>query len=239
MSNKYGASRGISQCANACRNLIFLPASCAEDANISNQIRKTVSAVLFPLVAAACGPRGLFNVLEWLQESREKTYMRAATMRMAVLGAFLLSGAAIAALPVQNGTAPGGKAESARLKIAHPEVPRIAALEVKQLTDKKADFVIIDTQPAENYLMWHIPAAVNIPYISTANPTDRELMLVALPMNKLIVIYCLCEEGTDSARMALELKRLGYDDDKVKVLEGGLIKWDERGYPMIKTETPQ
>ncbi len=86
--------------------------------------------------------------------------------------------------------------------------------------------------------MWHVPTAVNIPYISTANPADRELMLIALPMDKLIAIYCLCEEGTDSARMALELKRLGYDSDKIRVLEGGLIKWDEAGYPMVKQEIP-
>jgi rhodanese-related sulfurtransferase len=39
--------------------------------------------------------------------------------------------------------------------------------------------------------------------------------------------------------MALEMKRLGYDGDKVKVLEGGLIKWDEAGYPMIKQEIPR
>lgn len=48
-----------------------------------------------------------------------------------------------------------------------------------------------------------------------------------------------CEEGTDSARMALELKDLGYSDDKIKVLEGGLIKWDELGYPIIKQEIPR
>jgi rhodanese-related sulfurtransferase len=39
--------------------------------------------------------------------------------------------------------------------------------------------------------------------------------------------------------MALELRRLGYDPGKVRVLEGGLIKWDEAGYPMIKTEAPE
>ncbi len=128
---------------------------------------------------------------------------------------------------------------SPKVTLTHPEVPRIAALEVKAMLAKKADIVILDTQPSENYEMWHIPTAVNIPYISTGNPTDREMMLVALPMDKLIVIYCLCEEGTDSARMALELKRLGYDSDKIKVLEGGLIKWDESGYPMIKQEVPE
>ena len=165
--------------------------------------------------------------------------MRSKAGLVAVMGVFVLSLAAFAAHPVQNETIPGRKAEPAKTIITHPEVPRIAALEVKRLMEKKADFVIIDTQPAENYQMWHIPAAVNIPYISTANPTDREMMLVALPMDKLIVIYCLCEEGTDSARMALELNRLGYDHDKVNVLEGGLIQWDEKGYPMIKAETPQ
>jgi rhodanese-related sulfurtransferase len=123
--------------------------------------------------------------------------------------------------------------------IVHPEVLRMPAAELAQLLKRKADIVIVDTQPSDGYQMWHIPSAVNIPYVSTANPTDRELMLIALPMNKVIVVYCLCEEGTDSARMALELRRLGYDDDKIKVLEGGLIKWDEKGYPMIKTEVPE
>lgn len=139
----------------------------------------------------------------------------------------------------QPDTATPRAGASPKAILSHPEISRIAALEVKELLAKKADIVIVDTQPPENYEMWHIPTAVNIPYIPTANPTDREMMLVALPMDKLIVIYCLCEEGTDSARMALELKRLGYDSDKIKVLEGGLIKWDESGYPMIKQEAPQ
>jgi rhodanese-related sulfurtransferase len=165
--------------------------------------------------------------------------MRAMVIVIEVLTAFVLSNASIGVLPAQPGNSPGKIAESSKITLAHPEVPRIAALEVKQLIAKKAEIVIVDTQPAENYEMWHIPAAINIPYISTANPTDRGLMLLALPMDKLVVIYCLCEEGTDSARMALELIHLGYDHDKVRVLEGGLIKWDEKGYPMIKTKLPQ
>ena len=124
------------------------------------------------------------------------------------------------------------------IKLAHPEVPRIPADEVKRMIAEKADLVIVDTQPADNYAMWHLPSAVNIPYIFTANPMDRELMLTALPMDKLIVIYCLCEEGTDSAKMALELTGLGYDKDNVKILEGGLIQWDAKDYPMVKQELP-
>jgi len=165
--------------------------------------------------------------------------MRATVIFLEVMMAFILSDAAIGATPAQTGSPTGKMVVSSKIKLSYPEVSRIAALEVKQLIAKKADIVIIDTQPAENYEMWHIPTAVNIPYISTGNPTDREMMLRALPMSKLIIIYCLCEEGTDSARMALELIRLGYDNGKVKVLEGGLVKWDEAGYPMIKQEIPK
>ena len=123
------------------------------------------------------------------------------------------------------------------IKLAHPEVPRIPAEKVKRMIEEKADFIIVDTQPPDNYEMWHLPSAVNMPYISTANPMDRQLMLIALPMDKLIVIYCLCEEGTDSARMVLELIDLGYSKDNIRILEGGLIQWDANDYPIIRSET--
>jgi rhodanese-related sulfurtransferase len=166
--------------------------------------------------------------------------MQAKAILLGALAAFMPGDAAmpiaffVATPPAQSGIPAGKIAAYSKIKLAYPEVPRIPAKEVKHLIAKKADIVIVDTQPPDNYDMWHIPSAVNIPYISTGNPTDRELMLIALPGDKLIVIYCLCEEGTDSARMALELIRLGYSRDNIRVLEGGLIKWDELGYPMIK-----
>jgi rhodanese-related sulfurtransferase len=121
-------------------------------------------------------------------------------------------------------------------KQTNTEVQRIQPSELVRLLEKKADIVLVDTQSADGYEMWHIPSAINIPYVSTEDPTNRQLMLMGLPMEKLIVIYCLCEEGTDSARMALELRQLGYGLENIKVLEGGLIQWDEKGRPMIKQE---
>jgi rhodanese-related sulfurtransferase len=125
-----------------------------------------------------------------------------------------------------------------KVKLAHPEIPRIPARELVQLLKKKAEIVVVDTQDPDGYEMWHIPSAVSIPYISTEDPTNRQLMLMALPLDKPIVIYCLCEEGTDSAKMAIELIQLGYSKEKVRVLEGGLALWDEKGYPMVKTKIP-
>jgi rhodanese-related sulfurtransferase len=132
-----------------------------------------------------------------------------------------------------GGSAIAEKAQT-QVKPAYPEVPRMPAKELAQMLKRKADIVIVDTQSPDGYEMWHIPSAINITYSSTANPTDRQLMLIALPMDKQIVIYCLCEEGTDSAKMALELRQLGYSNENVKVLEGGLVLWDEKGYPMVK-----
>jgi len=134
---------------------------------------------------------------------------------------------------------PGAQKGETKVKVAYPEVPRMPAEELVQLMKKKAEIVIVDTQSADGYEMWHVPSAINVTYDSTADPTNRQLMLMALPMDKPIVIYCLCEEGTDSAKMALELRQLGYSNENVKVLEGGLVLWDEKGYPMIKQRIPE
>ncbi len=133
----------------------------------------------------------------------------------------------------------GAQKGETKVKLAYPEVPRMPAKELVQLLKKKAQIIIVDTQSADGYEMWHIPSAINITYDFTADPMNRQLMLTALPMDKQIVIYCLCEEGTDSAKMALELRQLGYSNENVKVLEGGLVLWDEKGYPMVKQPIPQ
>ena len=166
--------------------------------------------------------------------------MRVAAMLMAVLSTFALSGGMIEASPQQTETAREATGGSAKIKIAHPEVFRIPAKEVKEMLAKKADFVLVDTSPADYFEMWHIPSAVNIPYITLADdPSKRDSVLGKLPKDKLIVLYCLCEEGADSSELALILRQMGYRRDRVKVLEGGMVKWNEAGYPMIKTEVPE
>ncbi len=144
-------------------------------------------------------------------------------------------------LPGSSQDSRSGSAQKtdAKVKLAHPEVQRMPAKELVQLLKKKADIVIVDTQSVDGYEMWHIPSAINITYDAMADPMNRQLMLMELPVDKPIVIYCLCEEGTDSAKMALELRQLGYSNDSVKVLEGGLVLWDEKGYPMIKQRIPE
>ena len=79
--------------------------------------------------------------------------MKVTAILLGVLTASILCDAAvpiafpIGAPPAQDRDSAGKIAVSSEIKLAHPEVPRIPAKEVKQLIAKKADIVIIDTQP--------------------------------------------------------------------------------------------
>ena len=74
--------------------------------------------------------------------------------------------------------------------LAHPEVLRITAEELKQLIDAKADIVIVDTRDSLSYDFGHIPGAINIYYDPNGDPMTREMTLVALPYDKDIIFYC-------------------------------------------------
>ena len=126
-----------------------------------------------------------------------------------------------------------------KIQIVHPEVPRIPAAELKELLASKADIVLVDVNPKDSFDTFHIPSAINISYTSLNGTAKRDARLARLPKDKLIVLYCLCEEGSDSSEMALILRKMDYRRDRVKVLEGGLVKWDEKGYPIFKQELPE
>jgi len=74
--------------------------------------------------------------------------------------------------------------------LPHPEVARIDAEELRDMLDNKADVVVVDTRDGLSYEDGHIPSAINVYYDPIADPSTREMTLVALPMNRQIVIYC-------------------------------------------------
>jgi rhodanese-related sulfurtransferase len=120
---------------------------------------------------------------------------------------------------------------AAKEEVVLPNIPRITVEELKQMIEKGADMVTVDTRDGGSYEAGHIKGAVNIYYDPTADPMDRQMMLIALPMDKLIVTYCDCTDDANSAHMAEELYKLGYDREKVKVLSGGSLRWVELKYP--------
>lgn len=115
-----------------------------------------------------------------------------------------------------------------------PDLPRISVEELKQMIDKNADIVIVDTRDGGSYAAGHIKGAINIYYDVTSDPMQRQMMLIALPMDKLIVTYCDCTDDANSANVAQELYDLGYDMKYLRVLSGGSLRWVELKYPLEK-----
>ena len=75
-------------------------------------------------------------------------------------------------------------------EMMHPEVPRITAEELKQLINEEGEFVLVDSRDSASYDQGHIKGAINIFYDPTGDPVSIEMMLIGLPMDKLIIIYC-------------------------------------------------
>ena len=119
--------------------------------------------------------------------------------------------------------------------VLFPELPRITVEELKKKIDKgDKDFVVLDVRDAASYAAGHIKGAINISYDPTGDPMNRQMMLMVLPMDRLIVTYCDCTDDGNSAAVADELiSTLGYEQDKVSVLSGGSLKWVEMKYPMV------
>jgi rhodanese-related sulfurtransferase len=123
--------------------------------------------------------------------------------------------------------------EDSKSKVVFPNIPRISAEELKKKVDKGArDFVLVDVRDSSSYEAGHIKGAINIYYNATADPMDRQMMLLALPMDKLVITYCDCSDDASSASIAEELYKLGYEREKTKVLSGGSLRWVELKYPM-------
>jgi len=74
--------------------------------------------------------------------------------------------------------------------LPHPQVARIEVEKLRAMIEADEDIVVVDTRDALTYEDGHIPTAINIYYNPIADPTTREMFLVALPMNKPIIIYC-------------------------------------------------
>ena len=110
------------------------------------------------------------------------------------------------------------------------DIPRISIQELKQMMDSGKPVTIIDAQPRSVYEEGHIKGAISLPWKSHLELED----VWSLPNDIPIVTYCDCGPGeSDSADVAAQLIRMGYDD--VRVLRDPSIRgWKAAGYPTEK-----
>lgn len=137
-------------------------------------------------------------------------YSRKSYVLLATMTAFLIMGFTLAAMS--------------------QDIPRIGIQELKEMLDSGEAVTIIDAQPKSVYEEEHIKGAISLPWKSQIELED----VWSLPNDIPIVTYCDCGPGeSDSADVAAQLIRMGYDD--VKVLRDPSIRgWKEAGYPTEK-----
>jgi len=109
---------------------------------------------------------------------------------------------------------------------------RIEPAAVKSMLDQAADGevacqpYIVDLRHPLDYLPDPrvLPGAVRI------GPTELEAMADQIPRDRDVILYCTCPSEETSAKVAMQLHRLGVT--RVRPLRGGFDGWKEAGYPL-------
>jgi len=108
-------------------------------------------------------------------------------------------------------------------------IKNISADEAHQLIEENkgnTDFLIIDIRTESEYNQGYIQDAINIDYYSP-NFTEQ---LDNLDKNMTYLIYC--RSGNRSGNALNEMKKLNFNE--VYNLEGGIITWIDKGYPLAE-----
>ena len=109
---------------------------------------------------------------------------------------------------------------------------RIEASEVMNMLNQAAEDAecqpfIVDLRHPLDYLPDPrvLPGAVRIGPAELASQADR------IPRDRDIILYCTCPSEETSAKVALQLHRLGIT--RVRPLRGGFDGWKQAGYPLL------
>ncbi len=93
--------------------------------------------------------------------------------------------------------------------------------------------VFLDARPEAEYREGHIPKAKNLPYNAIEQHLD---LLVQLPVDTPLVVYCSGTECEASLRLMRNLKAMGYQH--VLVFFGGWKEWVDAGYSIERETVP-
>ena len=99
----------------------------------------------------------------------------------------------------------------------------ISVEQLKQMRDRKEDFVLVDVRNPDEFQISTIEGSVKLPL------PDLPQRFKELPKDKFIAVHC--KSGGRSARAVKFLKSQGYT--KVKNVAGGINAWAERIDPNV------
>jgi membrane protein DedA with SNARE-associated domain/rhodanese-related sulfurtransferase len=105
-------------------------------------------------------------------------------------------------------------------------VSRMTVDELKAAIDRGEHPFVVDLRHRLEFL-------VNPRTVSTAvriSPDELPLRHAEIPRDREVVLYCTCPSEATSAKVAMELKKIGIT--RVRPLMGGLQAWENQGFPM-------
>jgi rhodanese-related sulfurtransferase len=112
--------------------------------------------------------------------------------------------------------------------VSAKEFEYISLERLRQLVERgDQSILVVDTQPQRVYEMGHIKGAVNLPWAMDLQTPGN------LPKDKILILYCDCQEEEDSIDMARQLKEK-WNYERIKLLKGGWSRWKGLGYPVDK-----
>jgi cytochrome c oxidase cbb3-type subunit 3 len=99
----------------------------------------------------------------------------------------------------------------------------VSAEQVKKALDAKQRIVIVDARPPSDWIQFHIPGAVSLPYHDHSE-------LERIPNDGTwVVAYCACPHHA-SGEVVDALRKRNYPN--TAVLDEGILFWRDRGYPL-------
>ncbi|MGH9561114.1 MAG: rhodanese-like domain-containing protein, partial [Terracidiphilus sp.] len=138
----------------------------------------------------------------------------------ALLFALSFSASAVCA---QDATGPVDPAMDMAASSPAPVVTPADVLKLMQ--QKTANVLLVDTQPSSGYADTHIPGAVNYPWVMRITTFP-----ISLPRDKTLIFYGSCPN--DTSGIVKQLAEYGYFN--VKIMDGGLYKWVDLKYPIVR-----
>jgi rhodanese-related sulfurtransferase len=124
-----------------------------------------------------------------------------------------------------------GPTDPAMEMAASTSVPVVTPAEVLKLTQQKdANILLVDTQPSSGYADTHIPGAVNYPWVMRITTFP-----ISLPRDKTLIFYGSCPNDTSDT--VKQLAEYGYFN--VRIMDGGLYKWVDLKYPVVRASDAQ
>jgi rhodanese-related sulfurtransferase len=107
---------------------------------------------------------------------------------------------------------------------AKGRVREVTVDDVKQMLDRKTEFLLIDVREDNEWAKDHLPTAVHLGKGIIERDVEQRVPAMSTP----VVLYC--GGGFRSALAADALQRMGYTN--VASMDGGIREWREKGFPL-------